>query len=72
MSNEPTKPLPDFPHKFDIRDIQSASEDNIGFCVACGAERCYTEPDARGYECDDCEEPQVYGAEEIAMMGLVR
>lgn len=38
---------------------------NIGFCTKCGAERDGCEPDARGYECYDCGEFAVYGAEEI-------
>ena len=42
--------------------------ENIGFCLACGNEQDGCEPDARKYECDDCGERQVYGAEEIMMM----
>ena len=44
---------------------QFTSCDNPGFCIACGAETDGCEPDARGYECDDCGEPKVYGAEEL-------
>ncbi len=40
-------------------------EDNMGICVACGAERCGCEPDARHYECEVCGERQVFGAEEL-------
>lgn len=40
----------------------------VGFCLACGAERDCTEPDARGYECPVCGERKVYGAEEIMLM----
>lgn len=36
-----------------------------GFCVACGAEVFGVEPDARGYECEACGEPHVYGADEL-------
>lgn len=39
----------------------------IGFCVACGAERGGCEPDARQYECYECGENTVYGAEELLM-----
>ena len=37
-------------------------EDNVGFCVACGAEAFGVEPDARKYECEVCGEHRVYGA----------
>ena len=39
------------------------ADDNLGLCVKCGG----VEPDARGYECDDCGEPTVYGAEELLL-----
>jgi predicted RNA-binding Zn-ribbon protein involved in translation (DUF1610 family) len=42
--------------------------ENIGFCLACGAEADGVEPDAREYECEDCGEDKVYGAEEILIM----
>lgn len=39
-------------------------DDGLGFCRSCGAEAYGVEPDARGYECEECGEPQVAGAEE--------
>jgi hypothetical protein len=42
--------------------------ENPGFCLACGEENTGVEPDARGYTCEWCGEPCVYGAEEIVMM----
>jgi hypothetical protein len=39
------------------------ADDNLGFCLACGAEACCVEPDAEGYECEECGEPKVMGAE---------
>lgn len=68
--NQPTAPLPIKPHRFSVEDLAAAREDNNGFCIACGAERCYTEPDARGYTCDACDQPQVYGADELLLLGL--
>lgn len=49
--------------------IQEAitDEDYVGFCIACGAEKGGCEPDARNYLCDNCDENQVFGAEEILM-----
>ena len=46
-------------------DRQHSSLANPGFCAACGAEAEGVEPDARGYECEECGEPRVYGAEEL-------
>lgn len=41
------------------------ADDNIGFCLACGTEAYGVEPDARGYSCEECGKPQVFGAEEL-------
>jgi predicted RNA-binding Zn-ribbon protein involved in translation (DUF1610 family) len=46
------------------------ADDNLGFCLACGAEAYCVEPDAREYECESCGEPKVYGAEECLLMGV--
>jgi len=45
--------------------------DSIGYCRACGAERDGCEPDARGYPCFECGARQVYGFEELLIMGEV-
>lgn len=45
-----------------------AADDDRGFCLACGEEAYGVEPDARRYTCESCEEPQVYGAQEILFM----
>ncbi len=42
-------------------------DDNLGFCVACDAEVMGVEPDAHDYECEQCGESQVYGAEELLL-----
>lgn len=57
---------------FDLESIQEVMEDYGGFCIKCGAEHYNIEPDARNYECEECGENQVFGAEEILMMGLVK
>lgn len=41
--------------------------DNPGFCIACGHEQDGCEPDAREYTCESCDEPKVYGAQELMM-----
>lgn len=54
-----------------LEDIEAAIEDYGGFCLACGSQADGVEPDARNYECENCGESQVYGAEEIVLMGKV-
>lgn len=44
---------------------RDASCDNPGFCTACGQDADGCEPDARDYECEECGEHAVYGAEEL-------
>jgi Zn finger protein HypA/HybF involved in hydrogenase expression len=56
---------------FTLEQIQAASEDMNGFCTRCGHEQGGCEPDAREYTCEACGEAKVYGAEELALMGLV-
>jgi hypothetical protein len=58
--------------RFTMERIEAAREDMAGFCIACGAEKDGCEPDARRYACDDCGLPAVYGAETVALMGLIR
>jgi hypothetical protein len=48
-----------------------ARDQDLGYCLACGAERECCEPDARKYECEVCGEKQVYGVEELLIMGRV-
>lgn len=52
-----------------IAAIQDGS-DSPGFCVSCGADAYGVEPDTRQYPCDECGEEQVFGAEELLIMGL--
>tara|TARA_Y100000034_G_C6525521_1_gene226260 strand:+ start:135 stop:296 length:162 start_codon:yes stop_codon:yes gene_type:complete len=43
------------------------SDDHRGFCLACGEDAYGVEPDARNYECEECGEKEVFGAEECLM-----
>lgn len=43
------------------------SGESIGFCTACGAEQCGVEPDANGYTCESCGQPEVSGAENLLL-----
>jgi hypothetical protein len=45
------------------------SDDSMGFCLGCGAEAYGVEPDAERYKCESCEQRQVYGAEQLVLMG---
>jgi len=47
----------------------AAADDNLGFCLGCGAEAEGVEPDAKKRPCDSCGEKKVYGAEELILMG---
>ena len=58
-------------HRFTLEQIQSADYEGSGFCISCGEYADCIEPDARGYRCESCGERSVYGAQEIALMGLV-
>ena len=42
--------------------------ESLGVCLACGEEADQVEPDAEGYTCQVCDEPQVFGAEQLLMM----
>jgi len=55
--------------KMTPRDIMHALADDMGFCVACGAEHYGCEPDARNYECEECGAHEVHGLEEIILVG---
>lgn len=56
--------------KVSIAQVMDAVEsgEDMGFCLACGAEAYGVEPDARKYECEECGARKVYGAEELLLM----
>ena len=41
-----------------------------GYCLACGRSAGGVEPDARKYTCESCGKPNVYGAEELLLLGI--
>ena len=57
-------------YKPSLRLLQELSDDMLGFCLACGDASTAAEPDCRKGTCDACGAPKVYGAEELALMGL--
>lgn len=52
-----------------FEEVEQADADGLGFCLACG-DCDSAEPDARRYECATCGEHALYGAAELALMGL--
>jgi hypothetical protein len=67
-----TEPKEPRKSKVTLQQVLAAIEadDNLGFCLACGAEAYCVEPDARKYECESCGEHKVYGAEELLLRGI--
>jgi hypothetical protein len=59
--------------KLDVSKVMEAcaDDDGTGFCIACGSSQECCEPDAYEYECEECGEHKVYGAEEILLLGFV-
>lgn len=55
---------------FEMVQNQMTGLEDPGVCLKCGEDADGVEPDARGYICEVCEAPYVYGAEEIMMRGL--
>ena len=45
------------------------STDFLGFCLICGTEHSGVEPDARNYTCNECGRNEVFGIDEIILMG---
>lgn len=42
-----------------------------GICLSCHNRQYGVEPDARNYKCEECEENQVYGIQELLISGLL-
>lgn len=56
-----------------IQEIMDAIESDsyCGFCKACGEQAFNVEPDAENYVCESCGKHEVYGAEQLLIMGFV-
>lgn len=54
-----------------IELAQELDGDGLGFCLNCGAQDQFAEPDMTKGTCDCCGEAKVYGASELILMGLV-
>jgi len=60
---------PTFQIQIDEADYYDAQENYVGYCLECGECQGGCEPDARKYECENCGQRSVYGAEELLIMG---
>lgn len=45
------------------------TDDNMGLCRNCGEPRECCEPDAENYECEYCEQNEVFGVEQLLLRG---
>lgn len=55
-------------HAIELVEEMQTNCYSTGLCHACGSEQVGCEPDARNYECENCGESQVFGAEETLIM----
>lgn len=53
-------------------EFEELQESHGGVCRSCGAHVFGVEPDARFYHCEDCEADDVFGAEELLLMGEIQ
>ena len=53
-----------------IELAMALAHDSMGFCLSCADEVPNVEPDAGKYLCPSCGAHKVYGAEQLAIMGL--
>ena len=55
-----------------IEECMELDENGEGWCISCGTSGQGAEPDAEKYTCDECGKPSVYGAGQLAILGLVK
>lgn len=51
---------------------EAMADGGIGFCRSCGCEAAGVEPDAERYTCHYCKKAEIYGAEQLLIMGALR
>jgi len=52
-----------------MEEIMFGDQAGTGFCRTCGNEQLGCEPDAENYECEGCGAMEVFGAEQLMIMG---
>jgi len=71
--NHMSEKIPEIPDHIVDRAIELLEADSIdGICLSCEAEQYGVEPDARNYHCESCHRYDVFGADEIVLMGGLR
>lgn len=60
-------------YELTFEEIAAAITDSeyLGLCRACGSVAEQVEPDARNYKCHACERMEVFGLEELILMGEI-
>lgn len=60
-------------HECSQEDLEDWMQNNMGYCVVCGQfTRESVEPDAKEYECPQCENKTVFGAEYAWLNGYIQ
>jgi len=69
----PSKPPENKPHTFSMteEEYREGDEGGLGYCVACGVDATPVEPDAEKYKCEACGQHQVYGLDNLLIMGHI-
>lgn len=71
MSQRARGPEPE-PVLVNAEDFADATENYIGWCTSCQEfTRESTEPDAEGYDCPQCDQRTVIGAEDALITGKI-
>jgi hypothetical protein len=52
-------------------EFAELNEEYGGFCLACGEQAYGVEPDAENYSCESCGEDQVFGVEQLLVLGKI-
>lgn len=52
-------------------EFEELQESHGGICRSCSNQQFGCEPDARFYECESCGAKDVFGAEELLIMGEI-
>lgn len=50
-------------------EYRESCDNYSGFCLYCGEENFSVEPDAEKYDCEVCGQREVYGTEQLLVLG---